>query len=82
MTTTYRTQADGSAVCPHRDLSVCDACLKSDDRLVEGLGCAYFVPNAAERADLRLTLTEIRDHYDGQHEPYPHEDCPECNIPA
>jgi hypothetical protein len=49
MTTTYRTNADGSVVCKHRDLSVCPACLAADPNLVDVLG-AVFVMTPAERA--------------------------------
>lgn len=48
----YRSNADGSAVCAHRDLSVCDACADSDEALVEVVGAHFYVPNADERAAL------------------------------
>jgi hypothetical protein len=49
-TTTYRTNSDGSAVCPHRDLSCCGTCVATDDALVEVVGAHYFVGSEEERA--------------------------------
>ena len=46
-----RHNADGSAVCPHRDLSVCADCA-SWEAMVEVAGVHYFVPDADERAEL------------------------------
>lgn len=50
-----RYNADGSAVCRHRDLSVCPACA-TDPRYVEVVGAFYFVPDETERAALRASL--------------------------
>lgn len=50
---TYHTQADGTAVCPHRDLSVCPECATAH----------YFVEDPTERDELREMLAEIdADH--------------------
>jgi hypothetical protein len=51
----FRTNADGTAVCPHRDLSVCPACA-SDPAVVEVVGAHYYIPDAAERARLLAEL--------------------------
>lgn len=55
----YRTNADGSAVCAHRDLSCCPACVASDPLLVEVAGVHYHVHNVEERAALLAALEEI-----------------------
>ena len=52
---TFRTNADGTAVCAHRDLSVCDECAK-DEAIVEVVGAHYYVPNPADRDELRSML--------------------------
>jgi len=51
-----RTNADGSAVCRHRDLSVCDQCA-TDERYVEVAGVHYWIPDAVERAELQAALS-------------------------
>lgn len=53
---TYRSNADGSAVCPHRDLSVCPKCLAADDRLVDVVGAVFLIPDPAERAAILADL--------------------------
>jgi hypothetical protein len=50
-----RTNADGSAVCPHRDLSVCPSCA-DNLAMVEVAGVHYFIPDPAERAELAEAL--------------------------
>ncbi len=55
----YRTNADGSAVCPHRDLTCCPDCVASDVRLVDVAGEYYFVPDPAERAALIADLADL-----------------------
>jgi len=51
----FRSNADGTAVCAHRDLSVCDECAK-DESIVEVVGAHYHVPNPADRDELRSML--------------------------
>jgi hypothetical protein len=48
----YRSNADGSAVCQHRDLSVCPTCAAADDRLVDVVGAHFLIVDPAERAEL------------------------------
>jgi len=50
-----RYNPDGSAVCAHRDLSVCAECA-TDERYVEVAGAHYWVPDASEREVLRSEL--------------------------
>lgn len=47
--------ADGSAVCAHRDLSVCPLCA-AHPFYVEVVGAHYWVPEASERAELRAEM--------------------------
>lgn len=54
-TTKYRTNADGSAVCPHRDLSVCADCA-THPHIVEVFGAHYHLPDAADRAELLAAI--------------------------
>ena len=42
------TQADGSFVCPHRDLSCCAACLAADERLIEVYGQVFYVKDPGD----------------------------------
>lgn len=58
--TVVRLNADGTAVCPHRDLSVCDACAK-DPRFVEVAGAHYFIPDPQERAALARELLNCHE---------------------
>lgn len=44
--TTYRHNSDGSAVCSHRDLSVCDACKAADPMLRDILGATFLLTDA------------------------------------
>jgi hypothetical protein len=48
----FREQADGTLVCPHRDLYVCDTCATSSPGIVEVMGVHYWIPDPAERAEL------------------------------
>lgn len=48
----YRENADGTAVCPHRDLSVCPSCAATDERLVEVAGAHFLIDDPAIRAEL------------------------------
>lgn len=49
MNNRYRTNADDSIVCKHRDISCCDACLAADDNLVDIYGHVYIVDDRAVR---------------------------------
>lgn len=51
----FRTNADGSAVCPHRDLTCCPRCAALPE-VVEVAGAHYFVADPVERAALRALL--------------------------
>lgn len=55
----FRTNADGSLVCPHRDLSCCPACAAADERIVDVVGAHFLVPDPAERASLLASLAAI-----------------------
>lgn len=61
-TTKYRSNADGTAVCPHRDLSVCASCA-TDPTLVESMGAHYHVPDPADRAEFVATMAAIDAEY-------------------
>ena len=52
---TWTTNADGSAVCPHRDLTVCTDCRYHPD--VVEVGGAFFILSADEQAALREALS-------------------------
>lgn len=41
---TWRTNADGSLVCPHRDLSVCAECARHPE-VIEVYGAHYWDPD-------------------------------------
>jgi len=56
-----RSNADGSVVCAHRDLSCCERCLAADEQLVDVYGAVYRVPDPAERAALLAELAEAGD---------------------
>ena len=47
----WRTNADDSLVCPHRDGSVCHACADNPD-IVDVFGAHFHLPDPAERAIL------------------------------
>jgi hypothetical protein len=51
MTSTFRTNADGSLVCDHRDLSCCEACADHPE-IVEVYGSHFLVTDPTERAEL------------------------------
>lgn len=55
--TNYKSNADGSAVCPHRDLSCCARCVASDPALVDVAGAHFHVTDLHER----LVLAVIAD---------------------
>jgi hypothetical protein len=55
---TFRTNADGSLVCPHRDLSVCPACLAQFPDLMDVFGAVYLVTDPAERAELAALVNQ------------------------
>lgn len=57
MAAPFRTQADGTAVCPHRDLSVCPPCA-TDPAIVEVAGAHYHLPDPADRAALVAMLAD------------------------
>lgn len=49
----FHEQADGTLVCPHRDLSTCDACAtEHEPAIVEIAGAHFWIPDAGERAEL------------------------------
>ncbi len=50
-TNKYRTNADGSAVCPHRDMSVCADCA-THPHIVEVFGAHYHLTDPADREAL------------------------------
>lgn len=58
MATTYPTNPDGSAVCPHRDLSVCKPCAAADPTLVFVHGVYYHIPDADQRHNLQIMVEE------------------------
>ena len=49
----WHEQADGSLACPHRDLSVCDACAASTPEAHETYGRHFWIPDPADRRLLR-----------------------------
>lgn len=55
----YRHNADGSVVCPHRDLSVCAVCAAADPTLVDVYGAHFEVPDPAERDALLADLARV-----------------------
>lgn len=50
-TNKYRTNADGSAACHHRDLTVCTNCA-THPHIVEVFGAHYYLPDPADREAL------------------------------
>jgi hypothetical protein len=54
----YRYNADGSVVCPHRDLSACPDCVAADDYLVNVYGAVYLAVDPDERDDLLAMTAE------------------------
>lgn len=70
--TRYRTNADGSAVCPHRDLSVCPACRK-DPNLVEASGAWFHFPEPGMADLARAEIARIRDEYAAEPDDRPRE---------
>ena len=55
----FRTNADDSLACAHRDVSVCTSCASRDD-VVDVYGAHYYVPDAADRAHLAASLAGRR----------------------
>lgn len=55
----YRTNADGSAVCPHRDLSVCTPCAAADRMLVEVEGVHFLALTNAERIEFLAIAADV-----------------------
>jgi hypothetical protein len=53
-------QADGSFVCPHRDVSCCPGCLSADERLVDVYGQVFYIPSASEREELARDMAATR----------------------
>jgi hypothetical protein len=51
--------ADGSAICRHRDLSVCPACRSADPAYVELLGATWYITDPAEHAEALALLAEV-----------------------
>lgn len=61
---TYRTNADGSAVCPHRDLSVCAECVAADPDLIDCVGVHFHVPGFGRiLADFRTMVEDFGGGY-------------------
>jgi hypothetical protein len=56
--TMFRTNADGTAVCLHRDLSVCPEC-SHHPHVVEVSGAHYAFPDKATADEARLVLADI-----------------------
>ena len=54
--TDYRTNADGSVVCRHRDMSCCADCLAADERLIDVMGAVFLVDDADVRAALQAEV--------------------------
>lgn len=46
MPTQYRYNVDGSAVCPHRDLTCCPTCVAADPNLRDVAGAHYLFTDA------------------------------------
>lgn len=46
----WHEQADGTLVCPHRDLSVCPSCADAHEACVEVVGAHFWLPDADDRA--------------------------------
>lgn len=62
--TTYRTNADGSAVCRHRDLSVCPKCILGDPDLIEAVGAWFHIPGFGRiLADFRTMVADFGGGY-------------------
>jgi len=62
---TFRTNPDGSAVCPHRDLSVCGECAELPD-VVDVYGAHFVLPGPDAPASAFVigqtyTMEEVRD---------------------
>lgn len=55
----FREQADGSLVCPHRDLSVCPPCAASDPAIVDVVGAHFYVPDPADRAEILGMISRL-----------------------
>lgn len=55
-TPAFRTNDDGTAVCPHRDLTVCAECATHPE-VVAVAGAHFHMPDAAERAELMEALS-------------------------
>jgi len=53
-----RSNADGSVVCGHRNVSCCEQCLAADEQLVDVYGVVYRVADPTERAALLADLAE------------------------
>lgn len=51
----FRTNDDGTAVCPHRDLTVCAECATHPE-VVAVAGAHFHMPDADERAELMEAL--------------------------
>jgi hypothetical protein len=52
----WRTNSDDSAVCPHRDLSVCPKCENSYVELVNVYGECFWVSDEQDRAELLSSI--------------------------
>ena len=60
-TPTFHTQADGSIVCRHRDVSCCDACATKIPHCYMIYGRHFFLPDPAGRAEVVTLLARGRD---------------------
>lgn len=57
----FHEQADGSLVCPHRDLSVCPPCAASDPAIVDVVGAHFYIPDPDDRAAMAAELDAMAD---------------------
>lgn len=46
----FDTNADGTLVCIHRDLTCCSACADAHEEVTEVFGAHYWIADPAERA--------------------------------
>lgn len=48
----FRRGSTDSIACPHRDVTCCEACARSNDEIVEAAGVHFWISDPAERSDL------------------------------
>lgn len=56
----WRENDDGTAVCPHRDLSVCSSCA-NEPELVDGRGAYFWIGDSELRAEAKAALGILSD---------------------